>query len=47
MEADRAVRNIEKNIRVLLALGGPFPQSLLREKIVLDIEVRDEMTVLN
>lgn len=47
MEADCAVRNIEKNIRVLLALGGPFPQSLLREKTVLDIEVRDEMTVPN
>ena len=41
MEAECSVRGIKRNIRVLLALGGPFPQSLLHEKTVLDIEVRD------
>lgn len=44
MEADCAVRGIKRNIQVLLALGGPFPQSLRREKTVLDIAVIDEIT---
>ena len=43
MEADCSVRGIERNIRVLLALGGLFPRSLLKEKTVLDIEVRDRL----
>ena len=45
IEAYCAVEGIERNIRVLLALGGPFPQSLLREKNVLGIEVIDEIAV--
>ena len=44
MEAVCAVEGIKRNIRVLLALGGPFPQSLVHEKTVLNIEVRDEIT---
>ena len=44
MEAVCAVRGMKKNIRILLALGGPFPQSLHREKTVLGIEVIDELT---
>ena len=45
MEAECSVRGIERNIQVLLALGGPFPRSLLHEKTVLDIEVRDGITI--
>lgn len=45
MEAECSVKDIKRNIRVLLALGGRLPRSLLREKTILDIEVREGVTI--
>ena len=45
MEAECSVKDIKRNIRVLLALGGRLPRSLLREKAILDIEVREGVTI--